>query len=129
VSIDRGSLRLSDYLANGEKDWARIQADGRKAGHTKDTLRRAKDRLGVVSRTEGFPRHAFWRLPLDAKAPGQPTNAPSAPSAFTGESCQRDIYPTSSLDALGAVVAAPGVVASGDAHWAKSDALFKKGWP
>jgi hypothetical protein len=109
---------LADYLADGKKDWAVIKRDGGKAGHAKDTLRRAKDRLSVVSQTAGFPRRAFWSLPLDARPAGQPTNAPNAPTASTGENYERDIRllaSLDSLDAVDAVGAAPGIVASTEA--------------
>jgi hypothetical protein len=104
---------LADFLADGEpKDWAEIKREGAKGDHSKDSLRRAKNRLGIISHVSGFPRRAFWSLPLDAQRRRQSTNATNATNASTGESLQRDIRSTASLDALDAVVRPLQAIAS-----------------
>ena len=58
---------LQDYLSsqdNHAADFARISREAGKAGHSKNALRRAKERLGVMSVTSGFPRRACWHLPV-----------------------------------------------------------------
>jgi hypothetical protein len=56
---------LEDYLraANGVADALLIKRAGAQAGHSKNTLYRAKSRLGLLSQSSGFPRRAFWSLP------------------------------------------------------------------
>lgn len=96
---------LEDYLADatGPADWAEIRRKGQTAGHSKESLRRAKTKLGVVSVTSGFPRRAFWSLPasrrpVDESCGESSSNALTASTASTGPS----------VDALGAVDAVFG---------------------
>ena len=86
---------LQDYLdgQDGRADSADIRREGAKAGHSKDALRRAKQRLGVVSIASGFPRRAFWFLPSSAQCAQSPGETPTAHTAHTG----------ASVDAVGAV--------------------------
>jgi hypothetical protein len=56
---------LTDELADG--DWHRaseIKAQAKAAGVSEKTLRRARERLGVEDRREGFPAVSEWRLPV-----------------------------------------------------------------
>lgn len=56
---------LSDFLISvGGGAWSAeiIEAGGR-AGHSKDALKRARGKLKVSSRGEGFPRQTWWALP------------------------------------------------------------------
>jgi len=59
---------LADYLASrgGEASSADMKKAGAGAGHTYDCLKRAKRRLGVTDRGEGFPRRTLWELPSSA---------------------------------------------------------------
>jgi AAA domain len=100
---------LGDYLASqdGAVDSAIIKREGSKAGHSKDALRRAKHRLGVTSVTSGFPRRAFWSLPVGASAGRHTTTAPTAPTAPTvpGETSQtHTLYSVDAVDSVDAVV-------------------------
>jgi hypothetical protein len=55
---------LQDYLTSvgGSADYASLIREGAKAGHAKNTIIRAKGRIGVTSITAGFPRRATWAL-------------------------------------------------------------------
>jgi hypothetical protein len=61
---------LTELLANGPVSVKDIQADGREAGFSWSTLRRAKDELGVKSKRTGFSKDGgwSWSLPNDASA-------------------------------------------------------------
>lgn len=82
---------LTDWLTSqgGTDESASIKREGLKAGHSQDSLKRARRRIGAVSTAEGFPRRTFWTLPdtvgadLGESAPTTPT-APTAPTAPTG---------------------------------------------
>lgn len=63
---------LQDFLQAGTQDSANVQQAGRKAGHSKNALQRARKRLAIVSDTRGFPRKAYWTLPTQwARSPGE----------------------------------------------------------
>jgi AAA domain len=76
---------LQDYLASqgGSADSADLRREGAKAGHSKDALRRAKQRLGIISITSGFPRRAFWSLPASQCAQTSRETSPTAHTALT----------------------------------------------
>jgi hypothetical protein len=88
---------LEDFLVEhgGSADWAAVQQQGTKAGHSKDALRRANDNLKITSKTSGFPRKAIWTLPapLVAAIGETATTATTASNATNGRS----------VDAVGAV--------------------------
>lgn len=55
---------LEDYLtANGRSPSKTVKAEARKEGISEATLKRAKKKLGVTDRSEGFPRTSTWYLP------------------------------------------------------------------
>lgn len=54
---------LRDVLADGPKAAGDIQKEGKKAGFSKSSLWRAKDRLGVKSIKVGFAKGWGWKLP------------------------------------------------------------------
>lgn len=55
---------LEDYLtANGATPSKAVKAEARKEGISEATLKRAKKKLGVLDRSEGFPRTSTWELP------------------------------------------------------------------
>ncbi|WP_333617818.1 AAA family ATPase [Dietzia sp.] len=73
---------LDDYLRlNPGTLSATVKADARKVGHAERTLKRAAKALGVVSRSEGFPRRTVWDLP--GSVPTVPTG-PTVPNANIG---------------------------------------------
>jgi hypothetical protein len=76
---------LADYLAaaGGAADSAEAKKAGLKAGHSVDSLKRARQRLGCPSLSVGFPRRTVWSLPQSEQAHGGP--APTAPTAPTGD--------------------------------------------
>jgi hypothetical protein len=55
---------LHDYLESqgGTADSATLKEAGRKAGHTRDCLLRARDRVHVITDSQGFPRRTSWSL-------------------------------------------------------------------
>lgn len=69
VDQDRGATTeaadwLGDYLHNvgGTAPRAEIERAGKAAGHATTTLKRAKERLKITHRSEGFPRRTFWDM-------------------------------------------------------------------
>lgn len=86
---------LTDYLSSqgGSVDSAELRREGAKAGHSKDALRRAKQRFGIVSITAGFPRRAIWKLPVGA------TSGETSPTTHTALTA----HTRASVDAVGAV--------------------------
>lgn len=64
---------LGDWLVSvgGVDDSASIKRKGQKAGHSQDSLKRARRRIGALIHSEGFPRRTFWSLP-----DSQPVGAP-----------------------------------------------------
>lgn len=56
---------LADELADGEWHPSReVKARAKQADHTERTLHRARVRLGIEDRREGFPAVSEWRLPV-----------------------------------------------------------------
>lgn len=92
---------LSDWLASqgGTDESANIKRAGSAAGHHAEALRRARSKLCLEVRSEGFPRKTFWSLPETVASPGgesSPTNTIDATDT-TGhqlrqsrQSCQSD---------------------------------------
>lgn len=68
---------LQDYLTSqgGEADHKDIRMAGQKAGDSIDSLKRARQRLGIVSESYGFPRQSKWVLPCEGsdseRSPGE----------------------------------------------------------
>jgi hypothetical protein len=60
---------LRTVLAEGLKSTTEVLKAGNAAGFSKDQVRRAKVRLGVVARKEGFDRDAQWSWELPTHAP------------------------------------------------------------
>ena len=94
---------LEDYLSSlgGRQDVAILQQEGRRAGHSRNALYRARKRLHLVSQSEGFPRHACWTLPSPVVPPlGESgttgttgTNGTTAPGQ-SSQSSSRPIRPS-----------------------------------
>ena len=63
---------LQDFLKSrdGVCDSALIHQEGRRAGHSKNAINRARQRLHVTSEARGFPRKAYWHLSLFPSRPG-----------------------------------------------------------
>lgn len=81
---------LQDYLS-GEPDHycdsATIKREGAKAGHSIDSLKRSRKRLGITSQSVGFPRKTYWSLPVGAPQ-GRHITALTTLTAPTGQSEQ-----------------------------------------
>ncbi|MGI8699615.1 MAG: AAA family ATPase [Nocardioidaceae bacterium] len=80
---------LVDHLTSqgGTDDSATIKAEGRKAGHSEDCLKRARrDHVRATVESVGFPRRTFWTLPGYGHTPSGPVGAStgeSSPTALT----------------------------------------------
>lgn len=75
---------LDDYLTQegGCADSADIKRDGHKAGHSIDALKRARIKLGIATKSHGFPRRTEWARSVGAGSTSHST-APTAPTAPT----------------------------------------------
>lgn len=88
---------LTDYLTSqgGEAESRDIKRDGTKAGHSADSLKRARRRLKVASRSHGFPRTTVWSLPGAVDSRGglgeSASTAPTAPTAPTGSQWEQSV--------------------------------------
>ncbi len=76
---------LQDYLSSGDPvDVAIIKKESAKTGHSRNALYRAKQQLGVVSVTSGFPKRAFWALHASSsKSLGETTNGTNGTNGTT----------------------------------------------
>ena len=63
---------LQDYLTGkgGSADSADVKRDGGKAGHSHDSLKRARHKLKITSVSVGFPRRTQWVQSVSAR-PGE----------------------------------------------------------
>jgi hypothetical protein len=84
---------LHDYLLSkgGTCDSALVKKDGKAAGHSADTLKRARKQIGVAYESRGFPRRSFWSLPPQSE---QPVGAASGETALTALTAPTDINAT-----------------------------------
>ncbi|OAN29001.1 hypothetical protein A4X17_05285 [Plantibacter sp. H53] len=82
-NTDRTALKeaaewLHDFLSmTGVVGSARVKDEGRKAGHSESALKRARHRVKVETRSEGFPRTTFWYLPGKEDAAQSPAVGPT----------------------------------------------------
>ena len=109
--LDAAAVWLDDYLKSKGGTYAsrEIKAAAKAAGHADATLKRAKQKLGVVHDNTGFPRITYWTLPT--KSSGQPLSAVGSQSSRSGEpepteptASEQDLvgsrYPVSSSSSL-----------------------------
>lgn len=98
---------LRDYLSSvgGCSESSKVKVEGKKAGHSQDSLKRARPRLKVICESGGFPRQTFWRLPPDQFSESKPSGgaAPTAPTALTAPTED----PVSAVGAVSAVSETP----------------------
>ena len=60
---------LADYLdMTGGAPSSDVKRDGAEAGHSLDALKRARQRIGAVVKSEGFPRSTHWYPPVGAQS-------------------------------------------------------------
>ena len=62
---------LRAFLAEGVKSTIEVFKAGNAAGFSTDQIRRAKGRIGVVAKKEGFDKDAQWSWQLSAYAHGK----------------------------------------------------------
>lgn len=77
---------LNDLLDSCEVKATEVIADAKKNGISERTLKRAKAKLGIKSRSEGFrPKVWYWRLPgFDTPEEGQPDAIEECHAADSG---------------------------------------------
>lgn len=87
---------LEDYLtANGATPSKAVKAEARKEGISEATLKRAKKKLGVLDRSEGFPRTSTWELPSRiGREPTGVSHEPTEPTEPTGHDQRKRDEPT-----------------------------------
>ncbi len=98
---------LEDHLTSkgGTDDSASIKEAGRRAGHSKDALIRALNRLKGTSEARGFPRRTYWSLPGTQPQSSQPSgrspgeSATTATTATTGDN-GRSVVAVNAVDAV-----------------------------
>jgi hypothetical protein len=73
VSLNGGTVASTD-----------AKREGAKAGHSQDSLKRARRKLGLTIRSEGYPRVTYWEKPV-AKAVGAGSE-PKSEQVSRGES-------------------------------------------
>lgn len=117
---------LRDYLTSqgGEADSKDIKAAGAKAGHSVDALKRARQRLKLVSESYGFPRQTKWALPEAILQSEQPSQRRSGESALTAPTA-----PTALAEAPAGAVGAVGAVGGDPTRDAPTDTCSTCGWP
>ena len=78
-ATDEAADWLKDYLeaSGGEADSKDAKRAGKAAGHSERTLARARTKLRITTRSEGFPRSTVWSLPV------VPTVVPSLGEGMT----------------------------------------------
>lgn len=64
---------LKDALTSqgGTADSAAVKAEGKRAGHSLNAIKRARKQLRVVSTSLDFPRRTVWSLPTGGPLPGE----------------------------------------------------------
>lgn len=88
---------LEDYLTEHGRTAAKtVKADGRKAGLSDATIKRAAKSLGVVYEMAGFPRTSMWSLPMQSDQSDQSglTHEPTEPTEPTGRDLHKRSEPT-----------------------------------
>lgn len=87
---------LQDYLTvSGATPSKVVKADAVKEKISEATLKRAKKKLGVVDRSEGFPRTSTWDLPSRLTAQSdQVSREPTEPTEPTGPDLHKQDEPT-----------------------------------
>ncbi|MEQ9461113.1 MAG: AAA family ATPase [Phycisphaeraceae bacterium] len=111
VARNHAAAWLRGLLEEGAKRVKEIEGEGRAAGFSMGTLRRAKDELGITPHREGYGEGGgwWWELPSkvrtkDAQTPkGEITCASSSPLKKHGENGQKDLR-TFGADSKGAQV-------------------------
>lgn len=73
-------------MEGGTADSSDIKAAGHKAGHSADSLKRARRKLRAEITQVGFPRRTTWTLPAPATVGASSgENAPTTPTTPTGK--------------------------------------------
>lgn len=90
---------LEDYLTeNGATPSKTVKSEARKEAISEATLKRAKKKLGVLDRSEGFPRTSIWELPSQISSePTGGTREPTEPTEPTGRDQGKCNEPTGAI--------------------------------
>ncbi len=124
ATVEAGEWLLDWLQAHGgHAPRTDVEMHGRKAGHSIDALKRARAKLPIDARSEGFPRSTVWVLKTDTlsdsappdpshhQRPDRPDNRPSAapapssaaPTAPTGADLRFSSRPPDHNNPVGAV--------------------------
>ncbi len=83
---------LADYLESegGRLESATIKREGIKAGHSIDSLKRARQRLKLTTESVGFPRRTYWASLSQSEQQSEQVGgdsilAPTAPTVLRGD--------------------------------------------
>lgn len=99
TATDEAAEWLADYLYSegGRCESAAIKRAGAAAGHSQDSLKRARRKLGYTTESVGFPRRTYWLDPQSGQSVQPvPPSAPTAPTAPTGADSPRgELFSTS----------------------------------
>jgi hypothetical protein len=63
--VDEAEVFLCDLLAGGAMPQKEIEQDYKGAGYSRSTIKKAKKRLGVISKKDGMSGGWFWSLPRE----------------------------------------------------------------
>lgn len=104
---------LTGYLTTqgDTADVPDINKAGNKAGHSNDSLKRARHKLGVTSESRGFPAVRHWSLPVRAQSEQKPRGESlTALTALTGgkEPAERAVRAVRAVRADGGATALTG---------------------
>ena len=104
---------LRDFLSEqgGTADSALVKREGLKAGHSRETLRRARTRVGVLSATSGFPRRAFWSLASEPNQSTQPAGE-TLSTVSTVSTAANPLFPVRTVNTVSTVARDPESVGS-----------------
>ncbi len=80
-AVDEAKGFLRDALNNGARRASEIFEEAKSANIAERTLKRAKEKMKINARKDGFGKEGYWiwELPTTAKEASTPTSEPSAP--------------------------------------------------
>jgi len=70
--VSEAQIWLEDYLSEHQPAPSKaVKDEGRGEGFSASAIERAARRIGVVTKSEGFPRRTYWSLPQSRQRPPQ----------------------------------------------------------
>jgi hypothetical protein len=91
TDTDLAAEWLADELADGEwHESGEVKARAKAEGYSEKALRRAREKLGVQDRREGFPARSEWRLPPTTESGATVMPSPQGTTAENGRGHDRE---------------------------------------